>query len=358
MAILAALPSTPTLEELLEAARHRIEVTDPELAEARTRRDAIAAALRAEFPGSEIYVNGSVAHGDALTPLTDVDVGVIVAGAEGEYGPGRRGPLELMNRAAEAIREGLKPVYGDLSVQVQGRKRSVLIRFRDPVTPGQPDFTADVIVAVENLAGEGLFIPRAPTWDRSHPQKHTAMVHKANIDSGVTYARVVRLLKHWNRSNGKPLCSWNIKALGLGCLRQRTGLLVGLRTWFNHAADELQQELTQDPAGVAAHPIKINEQLTRTEVVRKLRRAAEDLAHATQREAEGYPALAQDLLAKVFNDEEMLPRPDRFVVLAEESRRIKDQQTWGQRRPGAAALITGTGEGAWRPRRDVDSWAP
>lgn len=51
----------------------------------------IAAALRAEFPGSKVYVNGSVAHGDALTPLTDVDVGVIVAEAQQTHGPGSAG---------------------------------------------------------------------------------------------------------------------------------------------------------------------------------------------------------------------------------------------------------------------------
>lgn len=71
-----------SLEDLLDDARGRIQVTKAELDEARARRDALGAALRAEFPSSRVYVNGSVAHGDALTPLTDVDVGVVVAGAE------------------------------------------------------------------------------------------------------------------------------------------------------------------------------------------------------------------------------------------------------------------------------------
>ena len=34
-------------------------------------------------------------------------------------------------------------------VEVEGRKRSILVRFRNPVAPGQPDFTADVIVAID-----------------------------------------------------------------------------------------------------------------------------------------------------------------------------------------------------------------
>lgn len=357
MALPAALPSS-SLEDLLEDARLRIEVTDPELVEARKRRDAIGAALRAEFPGSQTYVNGSVAHGDALTPLTDVDLGVIVSGAEDEYGPGLKGPLDLMNRAAESIRERLRPMYGDLSVQVQGRKRSVLIRFRDPVAAGLPDFTADVIVAVENLEAAGLFIPRVPGWDRSHPQKHTALVREANDTSKVCFARAVRLLKHWNRSNGKPLCSWNIKALALGCLLQPTSMMAGLVRWFDYAADEVIKGETRDPAGVAPRPIKLNSDFTRREVVRKLREAADWLRLAERRERDGYLVLAHELLAKSFNDPEMLPGPDPQAVRAEEAERIRAERL--PRVAGASGpyLVTGTGEGSARPRRDVDSWAP
>lgn len=168
------------LEDQLDEARRRIEVTDQELDEARKRRNAIAAALKKAFPGSRIYVNGSIAHGDALTPLTDVDLGVVVLGAEETHGPGLKGPSDLKDRAVEAIRRELKEEYPGLIVIVEGQKRAILVRFRDPVTPGQPDFTADVIVAVDNTEAEGLFIPRFDGWDRSHPEKHTELVRQAN----------------------------------------------------------------------------------------------------------------------------------------------------------------------------------
>jgi hypothetical protein len=100
------LPAVPTLEETLEAARHRIEVSQAELDEAR-RRDQIAAGLCATFPGCRIYVNGSIAHGDALNPLTDVDLGGVVPDLDHRYRPGKRGPKELKDRAADAIRADL-----------------------------------------------------------------------------------------------------------------------------------------------------------------------------------------------------------------------------------------------------------
>lgn len=160
MALVEPVTRTSVLETALEDARHRIEVSDAELSEARRRRDQIGIALKREFPGSKTYNNGSVAHGDALNPLNDVDLGVVIPNPGGLYGPGRRGPAELQDRAAEAIRRDLGQLYDDLRVEIRGHKRSILVRFREPVTPGQPDFTADVIVAIDNPNGQGLFIPR------------------------------------------------------------------------------------------------------------------------------------------------------------------------------------------------------
>lgn len=346
---------TPTLEQLLEQARRRVEVEDQELQEARRRRDLVAAALRREFPGSRVYVNGSIAHGDALTPLTDVDLGVVVAEAE-SHGPGKRGPRDLKMRAAEAVRRALKADFPKLAVEVEDRKRSVLIRFRDPVTRGQDDFTADIIVAVDNVGQAGLFIPRFDAWDRAHPEEHTRLVRDAIDKTEVVFARVVRLLKHWNRSNGKPLCSWNIKALALGCLSSPTTLVVGLRDWLTHAIAELSVGETADPAGVAEKPIKLNE--TRRQVLNRLREASGRLDRAVAFEAAGYPVLAWEELALMFNDESMLPRPAENEVLSEQGRKVKDDMAAAERRTGSPALLTGVGAGALDERRDVRSWAP
>lgn len=348
--------NTKNLEQLVGDARRRIEVSDVELSEARQRRFAIAAALRTEFRGSRVYVNGSIAHGDALTPLTDVDLGVVIPDPEHAYGPGKKGPGVFKDRAAEAIRTGLKADYGDLAVYVEGRKRSILIRFRDPVTPGQPDFTADVIVAIDNPAAPGLYIPRHDGWDRSHPERHTELVHEANRTSSASYARTVRLVKHWNRSNSKPLCSWNIKALALECIDSPTSLVAGIRSWVDHAIGQLSVQETPDPAGVAKHPIKLNEKMTRTDVVRRLTRALEGLDRAIEYERLGYTVLAHNELAKFFNDPEMMPAPEAFEVASEEARRIREKQSVDTNSYGAPALFTGTGSAAGHTRSNVRSW--
>jgi acetolactate synthase small subunit len=346
--------TTPTLEELLESARRRIQVLQEELDEAKARRGLIGSALLKEFPGSRIYVNGSVAHGDALTPLTDVDLGVVVAEAVHSHGPGKKGPGDLKDRAADAIRRELGPAYPKLTVIVEGRKRSILVRFGDPVTAGEKDFTADVIVAIDNLEAEGLYIPRYREWDRAHPEEHTRLVKNAIDKTDVLYARAVRLLKHWNRCNDMPMCSWNVKALALECLDGPMTQLQALKAWFGYAIDELSVAETEDPAHVAEKPIKLNK--PRREVVAQLREAEAKLDQAIAFENANYPVLAWERLALMFNDENMMHKPDWYKVTAEQARKIADDKARQQRLTGTPALLTGVGAGAAQQRRDVSSW--
>lgn len=347
------MPEYPPLERVVNAARHRIEVSDSELAEARRRRAALSDALRSEFVGSRTFVNGSVAHGDALTPLTDVDLGVVVPDPSHEYGPGRKGPRELKDRAAAAIRRDLKAEYGDLAVEVEGRKRSILVRFREPVSARFPDFTADVIVAIDNPGAAGLYIPRWETWDRAHPERHTELVVAANKATKAGFARVARLMKHWSRRHDKPLCSWNIKALALSCIQEPTELIPGMIKWLEFSIERLSVEDTPDPARVSA-PVKLN--APRSEVVRKLRQGLETLDQAVRLENAGYPVLAVRELARFFNDPSMLAAPDPDDVLEEEARRRLAQRPVRGPVGAAPAVVTGAVGPTRRHTEGVRSW--
>jgi hypothetical protein len=348
--------SQPTIEGHLQAARARIEVEPEELDEARRRGNLITQALLSEFPGSAVYVNGSIPHQDALTPLTDLDLGVIVAGAEHTHGPGKKGCSDLQERAANAIRLALKPEFPNSAVYWQGQRRAVLVRFRKPVDPSVDDFTADVIVAINFTGGEGLYIPNYRSWDRSHPQKHTQLIDSANTVSDRTFARVVRLLKHWNRSNGKPLCSWNIKALALPVLRRPSSLLAGMLAWFDHAIDSLGEGLTEDPAKVAPKPIDINKDMTRTQVVNQLEQARDQLKAAARLEKDGWPLQAQEQLAKFFNDEEMMPFPDPINFRAEFTQRFRSSNISSNTSTKAAGVGIAAATTVAKSEPAVRSW--
>ncbi|MFD8006069.1 hypothetical protein [Streptomyces mirabilis] len=271
--------------------RRKIQVTDEELAEAKRRRRLLAASARRAFPGSTTCFNGSVAHGDANTPLTDVDLGVVLTMADAEpYSPGKKSALPLMEIVRDAIREDLGDEFPKLTIEVIGRRRAVLVRFGDPVTPGQAAFTADVMTAIPHPSGRGLYIANtriADQWDRADPITHTRMVLQAINDTNVVFARAVRLLKHWNGTHSKPMCSWNIKALCLDCLDEPMPLINALQVFFTHAADQIDKGPTPDPAGVA-DPIPLN--MSRADVHKRLCTARKYIDLAIEHEKAGRPS--------------------------------------------------------------------
>lgn len=338
----------PAADSILNAARRRIEVTPDELTEARSRRSDIASALRGEFTGGRVYVNGSVAHGDANTPLSDIDLGIVVPDPDQAFGPGKRGPGDLQDRAAAAIRAGLHDKYDSLAVEHKNNKRAILVRFREPVGRAK-DFTADVIVAIDNPNGAGLYIPRYHMWDRSHPEKHTELIVDANRWTNSTFARTVRLVKHWNKSNGRPLCSWHIKALALGVIDRPMSISDGVLEWFEYAERELRKAPTLDPAHVAEKPIKAVADLD--VVIGKVAYSAVQLREAFALASEGACHLAQEKLGKWMNDPAVLPTPDKSLAVAEGIKRLG-----GPAGAAASTLVTGVGAGPAAARPRANSW--
>jgi hypothetical protein len=322
------------VQVLLDDARAKIAVTDEELAEARDRRDRIKNALRRAFPASVTYDCGSVAHGDANTPLTDVDTGVVVAGAEEDYGPNGHGPGPLMNQARKAIREDLEGDYPDLRIAVEGQRHAVGVRFGDPIDPRQTDFTADVIVTVNNTDGAGIYIPDLSTngWESSHPAEHTRLMKRGNRATGSVLARTVRLLKYWNGHHGSPLCSWNIKALALESVTKKVPLAQALLAFFEHSAKSLRDGPTHDPAGVSG-PIDLN--LPLEEVLKRLDDARDLIEEAINAEDEERPYLAQHKLAKLLS--EIVPIVDVDDLRREEIGQQKAYEATGQSRGVGAA---------------------
>ncbi|MCZ7459187.1 hypothetical protein [Streptomyces sp. WMMC940] len=317
--------SGKSLATLLEEGRREIQVTDEELAEAKRRRGLLAKALRRAFPGAKTYFNGSVAHGDANSPLTDVDLGAVLSRADAAgYGPDGHDALSLMERARDVIREDLEDEFHRLTVEVAGRRRAVLVRFGDPVTKQQEDFTADVMTAVPHPSGKGLYIPNmeiAAKWDHADPVAHTEMVLRAIESTDVVFARAVRLLKHWNCKHSKPLCSWNIKALALDCIETPMPLIEALQVFFTHAAEQLEAGPTPDPAGVAGD---IPLGMPINEVRKRLRTARDYVDRAIEHQVEGRPLSAQHALHQVLP--EIVPDAD---ATEEEAARLRRLATSG-----------------------------
>jgi hypothetical protein len=302
-----------TIKETLDEARARIAVTDGELAEARRRRQLVADALMAEF-GGRVYFNGSLAHRDANDPLTDFDIGVVVPNPDGEYGLGAKSAAELKERARDAVRAALAEEFPDLRVEVEGRKRSVLVRFFDPVSDRAVDFTGDIIIALDHPEG-GLWIPLYDIWDRSDPEKHTELIADGISNTGGVLAHANRLLKHWSARHDLPMCSWHIKVCSLHEITKPMPLVDALVAFFGGTYDALGDGDTPDPAGIGPD---IKPRVSRTHARQRLQAALDDVRAAKDAEADGRPLLAEAKLANVLPD--IIDRPTD-QELADEERR-------------------------------------
>ncbi|MEX2459011.1 MAG: nucleotidyltransferase domain-containing protein [Actinomycetota bacterium] len=300
-----------SIEDWLRKAREAIEVTDDELKEARRRRELIAEELRVEFPGARVYFNGSLAHGDALDPLSDFDLGVVIPDPAQQFGPGKASADELKTRASGAIRRALIAEYPKLRVEVEGRKRSLLVRFSHPVTPRATDFTGDVICAVDHPV-RGLWIPKDSTWDRSDPETHTRLVLEANKKTSAGFAKTVRLLKYWNGAHDGVFCSWHLKVLALPTVSSGPQI-DSLRSFFAGAIRQVTAGPTPDPAFVGP---SILPQVDAEEAVKRLREALDLVEAAIKAEAEGRPLGAQAELSNLLP--EIVPAPDSSSLRDEE----------------------------------------
>ncbi|MFG1976438.1 hypothetical protein ACGFJC_44515 [Nonomuraea fuscirosea] len=293
------------LEPLLRAIDNAIKIADSELVKARERLSVLTSVLTEGF-GQEVYINGSIAHGDALSPLSDIDMGIIL----GEPWATRdrwRSPEKIMTYTCDVIENLASARYSEISADFAAQKRAIVVRFSDDVRAQQRDFTADVIVALAYDEGGGVLIPNLQRqgWDRSDPIKHTEMIRVANQSTNLSFNAVVRMAKQWNREVGQPLSSWNIKALALSCITRPMSLTEGMHQFFHHAVEALGVGLTPDPAGIGA-PIGL--EMQRSKVLEYLHRACDAFDRMVVGAVSEDLHIIHELLQELFPTVGTLPR--------------------------------------------------
>jgi hypothetical protein len=242
------------LDEWLADRVEEVRATAGELDSAERRAGLVIDALAEIYPGAETYRTGSIAHGDAMHPLNDVDLGVILRDRT-DIGPGRAGVRREMRRVARLLEAHLSARFPAIAADAEG-KRSIVLTFTEPGAASGPDFTCDVIIALAEPDGS-LLIPNTEAesgWDANDPRGHAERVRRADAESGGSLSRTVRLAKHWRDRHGKPLYSWNIKTLALEALSGRTHAFEGLYRFFEHAVPAVAGGPTENPGSMNYPP--------------------------------------------------------------------------------------------------------
>jgi hypothetical protein len=286
---------------MFEKARQRIAVPGEVLKEARERRDRIRGIVAEEFAVLRTFPSGSLAHGTQNDPLNDADAGVVLnRRVYEELGPDGEGPCQIVEEVRGVLRERLKEDFPNVRFYTGGH-RAIRINFMEPIEPGADSFTADLIVAIRREEG-GLWIPDLDNeeWDPSDPERHVELVVERNKATGSHFARTLRLAKHANARHGKTIVSFNVMALGLEAIKKKTSLPEGLALLLRHAADSLDKELTEDPAGVSGE-IKLNVSRHK-DAAKRFKEMAELAEEALELDADGQAAQAQRNWSKVLPD--------------------------------------------------------
>lgn len=280
-------------------------VDTADLAESRTRRDAVRSAA-ATFTGARTtYRSGSVAMGVATDPLEDADSGLIL---DRRYYPklGPDGDDEPPTDVVKALHEHIGPLIRQnwANATVHDMKRGVTVRFHEPLVSGCDPYV-DLVVAMDRKDAPGLWIPnlKSDTWDASHPQKHVELMSSGTQSLRTLRARVVRIAKLWNKQYSSPaLNSFNVVALALEAVTEVTDLATAVTEFFEHAVSYLSIARTQDPAGVSG-PIRY--ELTKEQVIKRLTEARDHL-HAALADPDDHAVVSTELHAVFWT---CLPEP-------------------------------------------------
>jgi len=263
-----------TIAEAFVKFKVRLELTEREQQDASRRQIDIREYLRESFEVERDFLTGSYARHTKTKPLKDVDIFLVI----GENGRGYRGKKPAV--VLEKVQEMLAPKYGKESVSL-GR-RSVGVDFGVPAVEDTTDdlvMSADVVPAFEK--GSHYEIPDrvAGEWVQTNPETHAELATKANRAFSEEWKPLVKMIKKWNETHGKPVRPsylLEVMALELFVPPFAGGYPYELKGFFATARDRIG-EVWQDPAGLGP-PVSDQMDPTRMLEAQTAFRVAEEMA--------------------------------------------------------------------------------
>jgi hypothetical protein len=266
-------------EDLLDEIRAEIAPSDTVLAEARERLK-LTRKIAELFPGAlRTYASGSLPQFTVNHPVSDADGGVVLDRRSFPHlGPDGDGeaPSDVVAELCALLGPGLREFYDNAVCRTS--KRGPKLYFGAPLEDQDP--TVDLVCALTRRDADGLWIPNleTDTWEASDPEKHVELLNSGTVALLRVRRRVVRLAKAWNKQFVKPgFSSHNLSMIALEAVTGGENLADALAGYFAHAAQQVAEGDTRDPAGVSKDiPLLI----PRDDAVARLNRAAEALADA------------------------------------------------------------------------------
>ena len=256
------------LEQALNDHLTALNPPQAEVARINQAQHALNTLLRAHFdPQGSIQLGGSWARGTAISPINDVDLLLVVA-------PSKipsllsLNPTELMGKVESELR-------GLLGGGLRRQNRSFGLTWQ-----GVP---FDLVLCTTET-GDILRLPdlSRSRWLRTSPARHKQRCQDADRACNQRLLPLIRGVKAWRRTVGKPLKSFHLEAMLWETMTSPPRTWAeGLQLAFSRLAERAQRGFP-DPTGLGA---QVDDTLTmadRQRAVTLLRQAAERAAGLSQ----------------------------------------------------------------------------
>lgn len=188
-----------TTEQAFDKFRKRLELSETERRDAARRQTEVRDCIRSCFDIKTDFLSGSYRRHTKTKPLKDVDV-LFVLGDKERWRRDKP-PLEML----QAFERCLSPKY----VVVEICRRAVTVEFDKNYYPEAHEGKVLSIDAVPAFAraNDEYEIPDKITggWIKTSPEKHKKLATAKNEELGGTWVPLVKMVKGWNRANGKPI---------------------------------------------------------------------------------------------------------------------------------------------------------
>lgn len=286
--------------QAFEIFRQRLELSETEEQDTIRRHEDVRRCIAEAFDISRSFLTGSYARHTKTKPLKDVDIFFVLGEQEAHWRD--KSPHELL----DAFKECLAKEYGKGAVE-PGR-RCVTLEFdkRNPTVDAEGQvLSVDAVPAFELKHHYEIPDRVLGKWIKSDPEAHKAQSTRKNKELDERWVPLVKMLKRWNRSAGKPIKpSFLIEVMAQHLVDGPFTTYQGeVRRFFAAAIDGVMQDWS-DPAGLGP---PVSDQMTpelRQSASEVLRRAEVQAALATRLEKQGKQGEAlsvwRDLMKKYF----------------------------------------------------------
>lgn len=284
-----------TINASFQRFKENLEITGLQSTTVSARQKSVRDVVEKGMDVQDSFLAGSYSRSTMIAPLKQADIDIFMVldnkyfyHYNGQNG-GQAGLLDLLKRT-------LRRSYPD-TPDISRNGQAVTIRFTD--------FVVDVVPAF-NRSGGGFLIPNSisQSWLSTDPKRHIEILANANKAHKGSLVPLAKMIKSWNRNNGKFFHSFHLEVMALEIFRNVTitDFPSGMRFFFDKARAVVRQK-NVDPAGYGDDVGRyINSAEKIEEAVAKFQLAYERAVKAEQFAARGNVVAAVDMWVKINGD--------------------------------------------------------